>query len=81
MPEPFRLFKKDRYDGIDCYIHIFIHSTSLLVAPRFYVSPSDCTRARSAIVMVVTCESDNGVFEAIGRGKARDAETSEDKSL
>jgi hypothetical protein len=31
--------------------------------------------------MVVTCESDNGVFEAIGRGKARDAETSEDKSL
>jgi hypothetical protein len=31
--------------------------------------------------MVVTCESDNGVFEAIGRSKAQDAETSKDKSL
>jgi hypothetical protein len=31
--------------------------------------------------MVVTCESDNCVFEAGGRGKARDAKTGNDESL
>jgi hypothetical protein len=31
--------------------------------------------------MVVTCESDDGVFKAGGRSKARDAETSDDESL
>jgi hypothetical protein len=31
--------------------------------------------------MVVVCESDNGVFEAGGRSKARDTETSDDKGL
>jgi hypothetical protein len=31
--------------------------------------------------MAVTCESHNGVFEAGGRCKARDAQTSNDEGL
>jgi hypothetical protein len=48
----------------------------LLVAEQFDISRSDCTRAGGT--SVVTCESDNGVLEAGGRGKARDAETGND---
>jgi hypothetical protein len=51
----------------------------LLVAEQLDISRSDCTRAGST--SVVTCESHNGVLEAGGRGKARDAETCNDKSL
>jgi hypothetical protein len=32
---------------------------------------SDCIRAGSTGVMAVTCERENGVFEAGGRSKAR----------
>jgi hypothetical protein len=31
--------------------------------------------------MAITCESDNGVFEAGGRSKAGDAQTSNDEGL
>jgi hypothetical protein len=56
---------------------------SLLVAPCLSISPSDCTRARSAIrvVVAVPCESDDSIFEAGGRSKARHAETSDDECL
>jgi hypothetical protein len=68
--------KKHGYHGL-----VFGYTTSythylLLVAEQFDISRSDCTRAGGT--SVVTCESDNGVLEAGGRGKARDAETGND---
>jgi hypothetical protein len=76
-----RLFKKDRYYKIVYWVIDSIHRTLVLVAPRFHISSSDCTRARRAIVIAVTCESDNSVFEARGRSEAGDAQTSDDEGL
>jgi hypothetical protein len=75
------LFKKNRYYEIVHCVLNSIHRSLISVAPRFRISPSDCKRARSHIVMAVTCESDNGVFEARGRSEARDAQTSDDEGL
>jgi hypothetical protein len=74
---------KNKYYRVGCWVHKSIISASLLVAPCLSISPSDGTRARSAIrvVMAVACESDNSVFEAGGRSKARDTETSDDEGL
>jgi hypothetical protein len=75
------MFKKNRYYEIVHWVLDSIHWTLILVALRFNIPSSDCRRAGSASVMVVVCESDNGVFEAGGRSKARDTETSDDKGL
>jgi hypothetical protein len=42
---------------------------------------SDGMRARSASVMGVARESEDSAFEAGGRCKARDTQTSDDKNL
>jgi hypothetical protein len=76
-----RLFKKNRYHEIVHCVLNFIHRSLISVAPCFRISPSDCKRARSVIVMAITCESDNGVFEARGRSEAGDAQTSDDEGL
>jgi hypothetical protein len=76
-----RLFKKDRYYEIVHRVLNSIHQSLILVAPCFRISPSNCKRARSHVVMAVTCESDDGVFEARGRSEAGDAQTSDDEGL
>jgi hypothetical protein len=81
VPGTSGLFKKTTYHGIVHWVLNSTHWASLLVTPCFHILPRDCTRAGSAIVTVVTCESDDGVFETGGRSKARDAETSDDEGL
>jgi hypothetical protein len=76
-----RLFKKDRYYEIVHWVLHSIHRSLISVALCFRISPSDCKRARSHIVMAVTCESDDGVFEARGRSEAGDAQTGDDEGL